>query len=181
MWPSIEHDVERRQRPVREGALLAGPAAVACIPGMLAGGCTRNEKATPAPVIDGSLEKPPEIQTLRPVSLPAVSLATESAVREQMRERYSSLTLKMQNPSAPLELGNTYREMGCFSWRLLSTSTSLSPAFSMRRRSCRARDVGPTISGFQSRFDEITKLGCRELVAFDVGEELPLSIDDGGV
>lgn len=80
---------------------------------ILAGGCTPNENATPAPAIDASMQRPPEVQTLRPVSLPDVSLMTESAVREQMRERYSSLRLKMQDPSTPaVELGTAYGEVG---------------------------------------------------------------------
>lgn len=93
--------------------MLASLATAAWVLAILAGGCTPNEKATPAPAIDRSMQRPPEVQTLRPVSLPDVSLMTESAVREQMRERSSSLRLKMQNPSTPaVELSNAYGEMG---------------------------------------------------------------------
>ena len=111
--PRSIHDAERRQRPVRGRAALAGLATAASVLAILAGGCTPNEKATPAPAIDRSIQRPPEAQTLRPVSLPDVSLMTESPVREQMRERYSSLRQKIQNPSTPaVELSNAYGEVG---------------------------------------------------------------------
>ena len=68
-------------------------------------------------------------------------------MREQLRERYASLTQKIENPEHPaVELGNAYGEMG----KLLMAAEYLEaaePAFSMRRRSRRATGAGPTISG----------------------------------
>lgn len=98
---------------MRGRVALTGLAMVTSLVAIPAGGCTSNENATSATAADASMHRPPQVQALPPVSLPDVSLVTESAVREQMRERYSSLTLKLENPSAPAEeLGNAYGEVG---------------------------------------------------------------------
>src|SRR5713226_8077947 len=54
----------------------------------------------------------PNKATLRPVSLPDLSRMSES-VRRQVREGYSSLALKIENPgTTTADLGNAYGEMG---------------------------------------------------------------------
>ena len=96
-----------------------GAASLACVFALLTGGCfsgksagTAEEKATSERVTKASESRPPDAGALKSVSLPDLSRMDES-VKEQLRERYTSLQEKMTSPTTPpLELGNAYGEMG---------------------------------------------------------------------
>lgn len=83
---------------MKTGALI-GVAALAWV---LALGAGCNSK----------VETSPDRRALRPVSLPDLSRTTEP-VRQQLRERYSSLTQRLENPNTTtIELGRAFGEMG---------------------------------------------------------------------
>lgn len=103
--------------------MFAGRGAVACLCAVLAGACTTDDEATSAS-IGASVLRPPDRPGLRPVSLPDFS-TMEEPVRKQMRERSSSLKLKIDHPgTTPLELSTAYGEMG----KLLMAAEQLNAA-----------------------------------------------------
>lgn len=86
---------------------IAGHVASACL---LALGiaCVSNDR----PASEQPARKSDERPALRPVSLPDRSRAAAS-VRDQLRERHSSLTLRIENPGTTnVELGTAFGEMG---------------------------------------------------------------------
>ena len=98
-----------RRRTRRLAGLLAAAAWAATV---LTGGCTSDDPAPAAPPTDASAPSRLGIERLRPVSLPDLSHMTGS-VREQIRERYSSLMSAIENPGATtVELSHAYGEMG---------------------------------------------------------------------
>jgi tetratricopeptide (TPR) repeat protein len=97
---------------------------------MLASGCNPHDATTAAPSADAVVR--------RPLVLPEFSPMTERSVMEQIRERHSSLMLKIENPRTPtVELGNAHGEMG----KLLMAAEYLDAA-----ESCylNARDLVPS-------------------------------------
>ena len=64
-----------------------------------------------APASEESAPLAPDGQVLRPTPLPDLSEMT-AAVRDQIRERYSSLTAAIEHPGATSELSEAYGEMG---------------------------------------------------------------------
>jgi tetratricopeptide (TPR) repeat protein len=110
---------------MRKRVAFAGfVATVAGLSPVLISGCTsKNDTASPAS-IHPVTSSTPQLEAVRPVSLPDLSRLTES-VRAQVHERYSSLKLKMENPGTPsLELSNAYGEMG----KLLMAARQLNAA-----------------------------------------------------
>jgi len=85
---------------------------VAWVLAILAGGCGPHDEATSAVSAYRSAQGMPDRATLQPVSLPDLSRLPES-VQDQMRERHSSLTRKIEDSKTPAaELANAYGEMG---------------------------------------------------------------------
>ena len=76
--------------------MMAGLGAVAWTCAVFAGACTSHDGAASAPSTGAPVLKPPEGLGLRLVSLPDFSLI-EEPMREQLRERYSSSKLKIEN------------------------------------------------------------------------------------
>ena len=92
--------------------MLAGLGAVAWTCAVFAGACTSHDGTASAPSTGAPVLKPPEGLGLRLVSLPDFSLI-EEPMREQLRERYSSSKLKIENRgTTPGELSTAYGEMG---------------------------------------------------------------------
>ena len=88
---------------------LTTVAVATCALTILVVGCTRSHESTSAP---SKAARSPDATALHPVSLPDLSGATPS-VREQIRERYSSLIRKTADASASTaDRSNTYGELG---------------------------------------------------------------------
>lgn len=88
------------------------PARVAVVAGVLAvlgGGCNSRGGATSPPSAGASR---PNRTDLRPVALPDLAAASE-AVRAQIRERYASLTERIDDRGTfPMDLASAYGELG---------------------------------------------------------------------
>lgn len=97
---------------MRGRVVPAALVASAFVCASLAGGCTSRDEAKSVSSTAASVPRAPDGRALQPVSLPDLSKMTES-VQKQIRERYSSLMLKVANPGTPLlELSDGYGEMG---------------------------------------------------------------------
>jgi tetratricopeptide (TPR) repeat protein len=92
--------------------VVAGIGAVTWMCAVLAAACTSQKGAAPASSIGAPVLKPPDGLGLRSVSLPDFSLI-EEPMRAQLRERYSSSKLKIEDHrTTPAELSAAYGEMG---------------------------------------------------------------------
>lgn len=92
--------------------MLARLSVVAWMCAVLASACTSRDKAASASSTGTSVLRPPEGLGLQPVSLPDFSLIEES-VRAQLRERYASLKLTIEDRgTVPVDLGTAYGELG---------------------------------------------------------------------
>jgi tetratricopeptide (TPR) repeat protein len=95
-----------------EFSVLSSRFASLCLCAALAAACTAGDDLTSAASTGTLTLRPPDRPGLQPVSLPDFS-TMEASVHEQMRERSSSLQLKIEHAdSAPLELSLAYGEMG---------------------------------------------------------------------
>lgn len=95
---------------MRQRTGLVGVAPFACAVAITVGGCGADD---PAPAVRQSVPaNAPDERGLRPTPLPDLSHMT-AAVREQIRERYSSLTSAIEDPGTTNgELSDAYGEMG---------------------------------------------------------------------
>lgn len=94
-------------------APLAGALTIfAGVLATLAGACVPRDEVASTTGVQESAQAVPEGEALRPVALPDLSRLAES-VQGQVRERYSSLTQKLENRrTPPVELANAYGELG---------------------------------------------------------------------
>ena len=83
--------------------------ALVCVIGLAAPGCTSNQSAAPQ---TSSAATSADRPRLLPVSLPDVSSAA-APVQNQLRERYASVKLKIDNANTPaVQLAEAYGEIG---------------------------------------------------------------------
>lgn len=90
----------------RTGVMIV--AAFAWVVSAASAGCTADPDA---PASEAAAPHAPDGQPLQPTPLPDLSEMT-AAVRDQIRERYSSLTAAIEHPGTPSELSEAYGEMG---------------------------------------------------------------------
>lgn len=93
--------------------LVAGALTIfAGVLATLAGACVPRDEVASTTGVKESAQAAPEGEALRPVALPDLSRLAES-VQAQVRERYSSLTQKLENRrTPPVELANAFGELG---------------------------------------------------------------------
>ena len=100
-------DVDSGARAVRRQTGLVSLAPFAWAVAITVAGCTTD---THAPASEASVPTAPDEQVLRPTPLPDLSHMT-AVVRDQIRERYSSLTSTIEYPGPTSTLSEAYGEM----------------------------------------------------------------------